>query len=408
MEVSRSRRRGRIVIICIAILAALFGIAASVHWLRPSVDRNDLVIATVGRGSVDATVEASGLVVPEVEHVVSTPLEARVLRIDRHPGDRVRKGDEILTLDTSEARLELEQLDEKIAEKENEQTQIGVKLEETLASSRSQLEQAKLDARIFDLKAQQARRLRAEGLVAEQEDLAAATAAEKSAIQLHELSDGLVRSQRTGDAQIAAAGIELSILRKQREESRRQLELAMTRSDRDGVVTWVVADEGVTVQRGDIVARIADLSAFRVAATVADVHITQLSVGMPVRVKLGEGVYAGGAISTIEPRIDNGVAKFYVELDQKSHPALRNNLRVDVFVIVGRRKNVLRLQRGALGQGENGGVFVVRGDHAVRVPVRFGLFGEDRVEVVDGLKVGNQVVISNMSDYQDVKQLRIK
>src|SRR5690349_23996499 len=104
---SEARQRKTVRRVATALLAAAvvgFFFAATVQWLRPSLDRRKIQIARVERGSIAATLEASGTVVPLVEQVVSSPVEARVLRVGRRAGDRVRAGDELLTLDTSESR----------------------------------------------------------------------------------------------------------------------------------------------------------------------------------------------------------------------------------------------------------------------------------------------------------------
>jgi len=180
----------------------------------------------------------------------------------------------------------------------------------------------------------------------------------------------------------------------------------MLRADRDGVLTSIVQEAGSTVRRGDILARIADLSAYRVEATISDIHAAKLAAGMRARVTL-EGAAIGGTIETVDPRIVNGVVKFYVTLDQPAHARLRNNLRVDVAVITGSRANTLVVRRGALGRTDASHAFVIRDDAAVRVPVRFGLAGTDTIEILDGLQEGDQVVISDVSEYEDVNELKL-
>ena len=398
----------RVVTATVAVAAIVFSFAATVSWLRPSIRRQDIQTAAVERGPVDATLQASGTIIPAVEQVVSAPLDSRVLRIVRRAGDRVRAGDELVALDTSASRLEVERLDDRVAQKESETAQTRLKLEETLASLRAQIEQKKLDGEIVRYKAEQNEKLHREGLVAATENLAAATAAKKSDIELAQLRDALARAQRTGDAELTAASMELRTLRNDRDESRRQLTLAMMRADRDGVVTSIVQDAGATIRRGDVVARIADLSSYRVTASISDIHAAELAPGQRVRVKLDDATSIAGRISSIDPRIDNGVAKFTVDLDQPSHPKLRNNVRVDVFVIVGRRDDVLRLRRGTLGQSDSEDVFVVRGDELVRTTVRWGLAGEETLEVRNGLREGDEVAISNMNDYAGVQRIRTK
>jgi HlyD family secretion protein len=181
----------------------------------------------------------------------------------------------------------------------------------------------------------------------------------------------------------------------------------MLRADRDGVLTSIVGEVGATIRRGDVLARIADLSAYRVEASISDVHAARLAAGMRARVTL-DGAVISGIIDSVDPRIVNGVVKFFVTLDQPAHPRLRNNLRVDVAVITGTRGNTLVVRRGALARTDNTHAFVIRGDEAVRVPVRFGLAGNDTVEILEGAAAGDELVISDVTEYEDIQRVRIK
>jgi HlyD family secretion protein len=392
----------------VAVAAIVFSFAATVSWLRPSIRRRDVQTAAVGRGPVDATLQASGTIIPAFEQVVSAPLDSRVLRIVRRAGDRVRAGDPIVELDTTSVHLALERVSEQLAQKENEQAQLRLRLDDSVAQLRAQIEQKALDADIAKFKAAQNDKLHREGLVAEQETLVASTTAKKSNIELAQLREALARAERSAQAQLAAGEMSLQLLRKEREEARRQLDLAMMRADRDGVLTWVVPNAGAAVRNGDVVARIADLSSFRISATIADMYVARLGTGMRVQVRVDDATTLTGTIASIEPRVENGQAKFFAELDDRTNPKLRNDVRVDVFALVGRRADALRVKRGALGQTSNERVFVVRGDRLVSVPVRWGLTGENEIECISGLAPGDEVVISNMTDYAGVKELRLE
>src|SRR5438067_10407710 len=98
-EVRRKRVAKRVAIAALSIAAVVFLVHATVKWLRPSVMRRDVELARVEVGAVDASLQASGRVVPAFEQVVSSPVEARVLRIVRRAGDHVRAGDELVALD---------------------------------------------------------------------------------------------------------------------------------------------------------------------------------------------------------------------------------------------------------------------------------------------------------------------
>jgi HlyD family secretion protein len=408
-EIRNRRTTRRVLTIGIAAAALLFFFAATIQFLRPSIKRNDVQIARVERGSIDATLQASGTVVPAAEQLISSPVEARVLRIVRRAGDRVHAGDELMELDTTASRLDVDRVAGSIASKESEEAQQRLRLEETLATLHAQIEQKKLDVDIMRYKAEQNERMHREGLVSAQDDLAAATAYKKSQIELTQLQDALIRARRSGAAEVGAIHAQLDTLRKERDQSQRQLTLAMMRADRDGVVTSMIEDAGAVVRRGDIVARIADPSAYRIDATISDIHASRISAGMPVSVRIDDTTSATGTISSIDPRIENGIVKFHVALDDRAHAKLRSNLRVDVFVVTDRRANVLRVKRGSLGQnGEREEIYVVRRNTAVRTPVQWGLAGEQYIEPRTGLREGDEVLISNMSDYEGVKELRLK
>src|SRR5882724_1884589 len=195
--VRTKRAARRIIVAVIAVAALIFCAAATVSWLRPSVRRSDVQIARVERGTVDATLQATGTVVPEIETVISSPVEARTLRIQHRAGARLRAGDAILTLDTSATKLDLDKLNDAVAQKESALAQARLKAEEDVASAGAALEQKQLDADILKLKAEQNTRMHAEGLVSAQDELVAVTAKKKNDIEIAQLRNALGRVHRT-------------------------------------------------------------------------------------------------------------------------------------------------------------------------------------------------------------------
>lgn len=377
-------------------------------WLRPSVDRDRIRTARVERGPVEATVQASGTVIPAFESVLSAPVEARVQKILKRPGERVVVGDEILALDTSASQLDLGRLEDRLMQKANEQEQIRIGLEKSLSDLRGQIESQRLDTEVAEARAAQNRKLHAEGLVSEETLRVAEVEAKKARIQLRQLEEQVASERRSAESRVQGLNLDLAILRKERDEAGRQLELATTRADRAGVVTWVFSEEGGTVRRGDVIARIADPESFRVEATVSDVHSSRLAPGQPVKVVM-DGQSLPGRLATIYPSVENGSVKFNVDLDDPRNPKLRQNLRVDVLVVTGTRADTLRVASGPFADG--GGtdrVFVVEGSKAVRRPVRLGLVGAEYLEVTDGLAEGDEVIVSDMRDYTHLTEVKLK
>jgi len=377
-------------------------------WLRPSIAREQIRTGKVDRGPIEGIVEASGQVIPAFEGVLSSPVEARVEKILKRPGEVVKAGEEILRIDTSESRIAFEKLEDQLRKKANEQAQLRINLEKSLTALRGKIESQKLDVEASRYRLEQNRKLRGEGLVSEQVLQASEVEAKKARIELDQLQEQSGHEHRSTDAQLQGLELDLATLRRDRDEAKRQLELATTRSDRSGVLTWVVPQEGTTVRRGDVIARIADLDSFRVEATVSDVHSSALHTGEAVRVML-DGQPLSGHLAQVNPTIENGTVKFTVDLDDKRNPKLRNNLSVDVLVVTDSRANALRVSKGPYAQGGAAvPVFVVQGDHATRRTVRFGISGYEHFEVLEGLAEGDEVVLSDMRDYVHLSRVNLK
>lgn len=380
-------------------------------WLRPTLARERIRTGVVDRGPIEAVVEASGLVIPAFEGILSSPVEARVEKILKRPGETVAAGEEILRLDTSALEVELGRLEDQLLKKANEQAQLRLQLEKNVTALRGQIAAARLDREAFGERATQNRTLRGEGLVSEQVARAAEVEAQKARIAVEQLEAQSAGEGRSTDVALAGVEIDLAILRRDRDEARRQLELATTRAPSSGVLTWVLPQEGVTLRKGEVIARIADLEAFRVEAKVSDVHASRLRAGEAARVMV-DGEALGGRLAQVLPTIESGTLKFVVELDDPRHAKLRNNLSVDVLVVYETRPDVLRAPRGPYASGGLvQPVFVVdagNGRSALRRSVRFGLAGRDRFEVLDGLAAGDEVIVSDMSEQIHLSRINLK
>jgi HlyD family secretion protein len=388
-------------------------------WLRPAVARERIRTARVERGPVEAVIAATGTVVPAVEQVVSSPFEARVTRLRRRLGAVVAAGDELMQLDTSGFELERRQLAGQMEQKENLQLQLHLGLDKGLGDLAGALEIKRLDAELLEARAAQNRRLAVEGLVSAATLRVAEVEAHKAQIEVRQLAAAAPAARAAAAAQLAALDLDLRVLRQEQAEIDRQIALSTPRAAQAGAITWMVEPEGVTVRRGDVLARIADLDAFRVEATVSDIHSASLRPGLPVRVLL-EGQELPGRLATVHPLIEDGAVKFAVDLvDPLSRSALgagtplfrklRANLRVDVLVVTARRPAALRLRKGPFAESAGSeDVFVVRGGEAVRRRVRLGLAGYDYYEVEAGLAAGDEVIVSDMKDYMHLARVALR
>jgi HlyD family secretion protein len=408
LEERRRRTLRRIAVAAPVVVAC----GALLLWLpalfSPTLSRTRVRTAKVERGRLEAVVEGSGTVVPAFERSLPSPLDARVLRILKRPGDAVAAGDPVVDLDTSAARLDVERLEDRLAGKRNEAEQQRLALERELLELQSRLETGRLDREVLQARVARQRKLAEDGLVSAELLAETEVSARKADIDLAQLTATMAAAKRQTDTRLAGTALEVATLAKEAAEARRQLELATARADAAGVVTWVVDQEGAAVRRGDVLARIARLDAFRVDATASDVHARRIAVGALVRVPL-DGRVLAGTVASVYPAIEQGTIRFAVELQHPSDPALRQNLRLDVHVVDRVKEDVLRLPRGiATGTARAQQVFVVHGNRATRTRVLLGEAGAEAVEVLEGLREGDEVVISDMQDYEHVGSVKLR
>lgn len=399
-------RRGLITLVVVAIVAA--GFIYAPRLIKPSINRARIRTAKVDSGVMEATISASGIVVPEFEQVISSPINARVTRILKRPGDHLKRGEPILELDVSESVLAVDKVNQQIALKQNQQAKIKLDLDNTLIDLQSRWEIKNLEYKSAKASAARSRTLAQQGLLSEEKLREAELQEEKAAFELQQIENSKRNAQQSTKTQIEGLALEMNTLQKEKVEAQRQLELATTKSDRDGVLTWVVNEEGATLQKGDVLARIADLNSFRVNATLSDIHANRLSPGMPVSVKINEA-YLQGEVATVQPTIKDGVISATIALRDKANALLKSNLRVDVLIITDRKERVLRLSKGPAISGEGvRELFVIRGDTAVKTQVKLGIASFDSYEVMEGLMEGDEVIVSDMTDYLHMKEAKLK
>jgi HlyD family secretion protein len=392
--------------------AVLVVLASALVWgadlLRPSVRRDRVRTARVEAGPLEASLTASGTVMPAIEHVISSPIDARILAVLRQVGDQLKAGDPIVRLDTSDSELEGEKLRQTIALKGNEQAQTRLTLESKLIELDGQTKSKDLELQALRAALASNVALAKEGLVSQEALRESELKAAQAEVDLARLKQSRANAEATNRAQLDGLTLEMRSLHAEDAQHRRLLELTTMKSDRHGVLTYVQDEEGTLVRKGDVVARVADLSAFRVEATTSDVNASRMRVGQPVTVRL-DNLVTTGRVTVVEPQMQAGALRFQVALDEPDAAWLRSNLRVDVQVVTDRKARVLRVARGPFAQG--GGaqqVFVLRNGRAYRTPVRLGVSNFDYFEIVEGLAAGDEIIASDMRDYESAPEIRIR
>ena len=402
------RLRRRWLLTAGAVALVLGAVLAFRTVLKPSLRRNDILTATVETGDVEAALTAAGTIIPGREAVITSPIQSTISRVAVAVGARVRPGETILELDRELANSTLAKLDDEQLRNQNKNSQLHLNLERSLNDLRAQaqVQAVKVHSLQSTLRDEQ-QLLKIGGGMAEnvrQAELSLTVAR----LEAGRLTRQIQTQQRSNAADVRELGYTVSMQQRSISELATKLRQANISSQQPGVLTWVNENIGTTVQAGDALARVADLSSFRVRATISDAYAEALHQGDPVNVRVN-GTDLRGTVASISPAVDKGVVTFYARLDDDHNAALRANLRADVFVITRAHHGVLRVKNGPFYQGgKEQPVFVVQDGRAVRRTVRLGDSNFDVVQITGGLRAGEELVISDMKEHLDTPELTVR
>ena len=202
--------------------------------------------------------------------------------------------------------------------------------------------------------------------------------------------------------------LDFSIFRKGLAEMKRTLDDAQVRSPRKAILTYINNQIGAQVSQGSQLAVISDLSHFKVEGEIADTYGDRVAAGGKAIVKIGSEKLEG-TVSSVTPLSKNGVISFTVQLNEDNNRRLRSGLKTDVYVMNAVKEDVMRITNASyyVGRGEYD-LFVCDSDkEIVKRKVQLGDSNFEFVEVISGLQPGDQVVVSDMSQYKNKNKLKL-
>ncbi|MBF9254521.1 efflux RND transporter periplasmic adaptor subunit [Pontibacter sp. 172403-2] len=392
-------------IILVLIAVAVFGFK---RLITPSLSRAEIRTAEVERGPVAATLTASGVVVPEHELAITSPIQARIEQVVHHTGDKVQTGDQILLLDKAFTQLAYEKLKDEAELNEHKRVQLRLQLQKKLNALISELAIKRMQVKSLQAQLGDEQYLLKIGGGTQERVKQAELNLKIAQQELAQIEQDMTTERQLLKADEQELRFTMAIQSRSIEELERKMEQAEVRADRPGVITWVNSETGSNVNAGDVIARLADLSSYKVQAVMSDAFAGQLQTGAQATVRINE-TDLSGTIITVDPTVTNGTITFYVALDEDNNQLLRPNLRVDVYVTTATKPNTLRVKNGPYFSGNtNNQVFIVRQDELVRVPAQVGVSNTDYVELENGVQPGDEVVISDMQDYAHMPKVDLK
>ena len=386
----------------------MLGLVAFRYALQTSIKRSELRTAVAERGSIIQALAANGLVLPEFEEVITAPVTTDIEDILVTEGTEVTGGQPLLELGRQELEAEVGRLQDELSLKRNSISKLRLELSRSLFDLQVRDSIKALGISSLEAALDNARRLKRVGGATQEQVEQAELELLVARLEKRQLENELATKQQSIQAELRESELEAQIRERSLREREKKLAQTVLTARRPGVVTWINKQVGASVREGEQVCKVAGLGAYRLEGSVSELYASRLQVGMPVQVRINDSLLTG-AITNIRPTVENDVLAFDVGLDNPSHALLRPNLRTEIFIVTGSRPNVVRVANGAAFNGQSRQeLFILEGDRARRRRVPIGLSNFDYVELAEGVRPGETVVISDMSDYEHLTEVVVR
>jgi len=410
---SKIKKNFKMAILIVVGLIAVGGITFALARLKPAaftVDRSTAVIETVKRGEMVRDVRGNGTLVPEVTRWVPAPAQGRVETILLQAGVEVEPATVIAELSNPLMEQQATDADFQVKAAVADEENLKVRLESdtmtqkaAIATINAQYSQAKLQLDADEILYQQK-------LIAELQIKISRVSVADLANRLKVEQERLAVNAKATRAQLNAASSRLEQLRVLAKLKRDQVDALKVRAGTAGVLQQVSVQVGQQVEPGVNIARVADPTSLKAVLRVAETQISGVRVGQPVIVDTRNGTIQG-KVARIDPAAREGTVEIDVSLAAPLPASARPDLSVDGTIELERLQDVLKVGRPAFGQAfQTVQMFVLTpdGTEANRRPVKLGANSVSTIQILDGLREGEQVIISDTSPFDNYDRIRVR
>jgi HlyD family secretion protein len=406
------KKKIRIMICGLAALIALPAVAIGVSRLKtaaPVVERSTVWFDTVHRGEMLREVRGLGTLVPVDIRWIPAQSSARVNKIVLQSGAIVKPDSVILEL--SDPQLQHDALDAEFAYKaaEADLANLRVQLASNLMTQKSAAADAENQYQQAKLQAEVDKQLAAEGLLAEVISKKSAVAAEQLGIKEKLAQEQLKIADDAAKAQLTAQEAHLEQQRVLFELKKSQLDALHVRAGLDGVLSAVSVEVGQQVTPGTNLVRVANPRHLKAIVQIPETQAKDIEIGQRASVDTHNGT-VDGHVTRIDAGVVSGAVPVDVSFDGPLPQGARPDLSVEGTIEIERIPNILYVGRPVGGQ-ENSAVGLFKlvdgGSAAVRVTVQLGRSSVNTIEIVRGLQLGDEVILSDMSAWNAHDRVRL-
>ena len=401
------KRHRKLILVALAGIAALgtlIFVLARYSGAGASVDRARVSIASVERGNFVRDIAADGQVVAAVSPTLyANALGTVTLKV--HAGDTVAKGQVLAVVESPDLTAKMSQEDATLVGQRLDWERATLDAEHKLSQLRDAYNQAEVDQKTAQRERDRSRKAYELGSYSELQALRAEDALEKAQFAFQQ-------AKSTYDSQPKQNRFDIdskkALLDRQQflvDDLKRQVAGLNVKSPVDGQVGQVQVADRASVAKDAPLLTVVDLSALEVEIKVTESLARDLRTGMTADLE-GGGHHWQGVVSGVSPEVVAGQVTARLRFGAEKPAGLRQSQRLSVRIFIDRRDNVLMVDRGSFVDQEGGGfAYIVHGNIAERRPVQLGAASIAKVEILEGLSAGDQIVISGTDAFNGAQRV---
>ena len=409
-SVIRNRKIKRLIyslVLLVAVSAGTFGLSR-MKAAAPSVDRATVWIDTVKRGEMLREVRGLGTLVPENVRWIPATTDGIIEEIKAQAGDTAAVDTVILVLSNPDVLQRATDSELQLKGAEADLANVRATLRNQILNQQSQqaIVESQYNQAQLDLDAN--RQLAQTGLIAEvvlkKSELLARELGVRNEIEKKKIE----ANTESAEAQLSAQQARVDQFRAVYRLRRKQVEELKVRAGAAGIVQQVPVEVGQRVAPGTILAKVAEPGRLKAELQIPETQAKDVTIGQVASIDTRNGIIPG-QVSRIDPAAVNGIVKVDIHLRGEYPKGARPDLSVDGTIQLERLTNVLYIGRPAYGQGDSTvGMFkVMPKGEAVRIQVKLGRSSVNTIEILDGLREGEQAVLSDMSAWDAYDRVKL-
>ncbi|HJU44427.1 MAG TPA: HlyD family efflux transporter periplasmic adaptor subunit [Vicinamibacterales bacterium] len=413
-SVAQAKKRKQYMLGAIAVIIVV-AVSVGLSQLRPAaptVERATVWVDTVKRGPMVRQVRGLGTLVPvdEARRWVPASTQGRVERIVLRPGVQVTPDTVILELSDPNVQQALNDAEQQLRAAEADYNSLKARLDAEALNQRAAYAVVEAEYKNAQTEKDMNEGLAKEGLVSNLVLQQSLVRAQSAATRYKIEGERLKVNETSAAAQLMSAQASIDQRRSTYNLRRQQVDLLRVRAGMTGVLEQVPVEVGQQVQPGTNLVRVADPTRLKAELRIAETQARDLTIGQIAAVDTRQGIIPG-KVSRIDPSAVNGTVTVDVALEGELPRGARPDLSVDGTIELERLENVLFVGRPAFGQEQSTvGLFKLNPDtgEAERAQVQLGRSSVNTIEVLNGLAEGDQVVLSDMSAWDQFERIRLR